>query len=158
MKPNHRWDNYFLSLAAATGSMSKDPSTKVGAVIVGPKREIRCTGFNGFPRGIADDKRLNDRELKLKLVVHAEENCICAAARVGASLEGCTLYLATAENSPKHWEGPPCTRCCVSLIQSGIARIVTRNTGVPRPEWQSDNELSFKLLAEAGIIYSAYLK
>lgn len=59
----HRWDRHFLRLAAEHARMSKDPSTKVGAVIVGPDREIRSAGFNGFPRGIEDtDERLHDRE------------------------------------------------------------------------------------------------
>ena len=57
-----RWDLHFLSLAKAHAMMSKDPSTKVGAIIVGPDLEIRSTGFNGFPRGVIDEEqRLNHR-------------------------------------------------------------------------------------------------
>ena len=72
---SERWDRYFLDLALLNAQMSKDPSTKVGAVIVGPDREVRSMGFNGFPRGIADTReRLECREVKLDLVVHAEMN------------------------------------------------------------------------------------
>ena len=79
-----RWDHHFLQLCLDHARMSKDPSMSVGAVIVGPDREIRSAGFNGFPRGIADTKeRLSDRDVKLQLVVHAEMNAVLAAARVG---------------------------------------------------------------------------
>ena len=60
-----KWDQRFLKLAEHISGWSKDPSTKVGCVVVGEDREIRSTGFNGFPRGIADDAaRLEDREQK----------------------------------------------------------------------------------------------
>ena len=62
-------------LAGHIAGWSKDPSTKVGCVVVGQDREIRSTGFNGFPRGISDDlDRLTDREQKYPLICHAEEN------------------------------------------------------------------------------------
>lgn len=97
---SERWDRHFLELALVNARMSKDPKTKVGAVIVGPDREVRAMGFNGFPRGIADTPaRLEDRDLKLKLVVHAEMNAILNAVRVGVSVKGCTLYLAATDAS-----------------------------------------------------------
>ena len=52
---SNKWDLRFLELARHISDWSKDPSTKVGCVVVGPDREIRSTGFNGFPRGIKDD-------------------------------------------------------------------------------------------------------
>jgi dCMP deaminase len=48
------WDNYFIEMAELIASKSKDPSTQVGCVIVGPDNEIRSTGFNGFPRGVRE--------------------------------------------------------------------------------------------------------
>ena len=60
-----KWDVRFIELAKHISLWSKDPSTKVGCVVVGEDREIRSTGFNGFPRGIDDDdERLMDREKK----------------------------------------------------------------------------------------------
>ena len=53
------WDKRFLELAFHIAGWSKDPSTKVGCVIVGEDREIRSTGFNGFPRGIDDDEAVD---------------------------------------------------------------------------------------------------
>ena len=51
-----KWDLRFIGLAQHISTWSKDPSTKVGCVVVGEDREIRSTGFNGFPRGIDDDE------------------------------------------------------------------------------------------------------
>ena len=83
-----KWDKRFLELAKHISLWSKDPSTKVGCVVVGEDREIRSTGFNGFPRGIEDDHgRLSDRAQKYPLICHAEENAIMHAAGGGVSLK-----------------------------------------------------------------------
>lgn len=136
------WDNWFLGLAKYISTASKDPSTQVGCVIVGPDREIRATGYNGFPRGIADSEdRLNNRELKYSLVVHGEENALLYAARVGVSLKGCTAYVT--------W--PPCTRCAVSMVQAGISDVFYP-AEVEIPErWMKDFTLSQDTLREAGV-------
>jgi deoxycytidylate deaminase len=70
---------------------SKDPVTRVGAVIVGSNKEIRSTGFNGLPRGIADTKlRYDDKEFKIMAVNHAEENAILNCALNDVATKGCT--------------------------------------------------------------------
>jgi dCMP deaminase len=136
------WDARFLRLALHIAQWSKDPSTQVGCVVVGPDREIRSTGFNGFPRGISDSlERLNDREQKYPLVCHAEENAIMHAARIGVSLKGCTAFVT--------W--PPCTRCARSLIQAGILEIAYP-AGLEIPErWREDFAISTQMLGEAGL-------
>ena len=137
-----KWDIRFLKLATHISEWSKDPSTKVGCVVVGPDREIRSTGFNGFPRGIQDsDDRLTNRDLKYPLICHAEENAIMHAARIGLALKGCTAYVT--------W--PPCTRCARSLIQAGVPEIVIPS-GLEIPDrWRDDFEMSMGLLREAGV-------
>lgn len=151
----NKWDRHFLGLALAHARMSKDPNTKVGSVIVGPDRELISAGFNGFPRGIEDtDERLNDRELKLKLIVHAEMNAVLAAARNGIRLKGCTLYLAaTKEETGMVWGGPPCCRCTVEVIQSGITEIVSHPIKDVPSKWHDDLKLAAQLINEAGIKY-----
>tara|TARA_B110000438_G_scaffold278173_1_gene301464 strand:+ start:19925 stop:20359 length:435 start_codon:yes stop_codon:yes gene_type:complete len=136
------WNERFLNLATHISNWSKDPSTKVGCVVVGPDREIRSTGFNGLPRGIEDnDERLNNREIKYPMICHAEENAIMHAARIGISLKDCTAYVT--------W--PPCTRCARSLIQAGIVTVIyPKDTEIPE-RWVSDFELSINMLKEAGI-------
>ena len=138
-----KWDQRFLDLAFHISGWSKDPSTKVGCVVVGADREIRSTGFNGFPRGIEDDDdRLNDRSKKYPLICHAEENAIMHAARIGMPLKGCTAYVT--------W--PPCTRCARSLVQAGVAEVVyPANCEIPE-RWQEDFEISSGMLREAGVV------
>ena len=136
------WDKRFLKLAKHISEWSKDPSTKVGCVVVGPDRDLRSTGFNGLPRGIEDnEERLNNREIKYPLICHAEENAIMHAARIGISLKGCTAYVT--------W--PPCTRCARSLIQAGVSTIVyPENIEIPE-RWMDDFNLSLNMLKEAKI-------
>lgn len=136
------WDLRFLELAKHISGWSKDPSTKVGCVVVGQDREIRSTGFNGFPRGIADDnERLTDRSQKYPLICHAEENAIMHAARIGVSLKGCKAYVT--------W--PPCTRCARSLIQAGVVEVIYP-AGCEVPErWAGDFDMSIGMMKEAGV-------
>jgi dCMP deaminase len=137
-----KWDWRFLRLARHISDWSKDPSTKVGCVVVGPDREIRSTGFNGFPRGIEDsDERLSNRELKYPLICHAEENAIMHAARIGVSLRGCVAYVT--------W--PPCTRCARSLVQAGVSAVVYPASLEIPERWRADFDMSMGMLAEAGV-------
>ena len=138
-----KWDIRFLELAKHISGWSKDPSTKVGCVVVGEDREIRSTGFNGFPRGISDDnERLTDRSQKYPLICHAEENAIMHAARIGISLKGSTAFVT--------W--PPCSRCARSLIQAGIKEIVYPETNEIPERWLEDFTISNGMLLEAGIV------
>ena len=137
-----KWDTRFLELAQHISGWSKDPSTKVGCIVVGEDREIRSTGFNGFPRGIEDDdERLSNRELKYPLICHAEENAIMHAARIGLSLKGCTAYVT--------W--PPCTRCARSLIQAGVVEVVYPESCEVPERWMADFEMSSRMMKEAGL-------
>lgn len=151
---SERWDRHFLGMALYHARMSKDPSTRVGSVIVGPDREILSAGFNGFPRGIADThERLHDREKKLQLVVHAEMNALLAAARTGMRLKGCILFLAATDASGMVWGGPPCTRCTVEIIQVGISEIVSYPIKSAPSKWHNDLTVARGLIEEAGIKY-----
>ena len=74
-----KWDRRYLDIAKSVSQWSKDPSTKVGAVLVRDNR-IVSVGYNGFPEGVDDsEERYNNRELKYDLVVHAEVNAIISA-------------------------------------------------------------------------------
>ena len=151
---SEKWDRHFLGMALYHSKLSKDPSTQVGSVIVGPDREILSAGFNGFPRGIADTtERLNDRDTKLKVGGHAEMNALLAAARTGMRLKGCTLYLAATDDSGLVWGGPPCTRCVVEIIQVGISEIVSFPVKSIPSRWHDDLALARQLIDEAGIKY-----
>ena len=139
---SEKWDKRFLALASHIAGWSKDPSTQVGCVVVGPDREIRSTGFNGFPRGIEDSSaRLENRELKYPLICHAEENAIMHAARIGISLKGCTAYVT--------W--PPCSRCARSLIQAGVDEVVYPTESEIPERWGDDFEIATSMMNEAGL-------
>ena len=137
-----KWDNNFMGLARHIALWSKDPSTKVGAVIVDDRRVIVGHGYNGFPRGVEDSEaRLNDRASKYKHVVHAELNAILNSR---GSLEGCTLY-TTLE---------PCTDCAKAIIQSGITRVVLPDrAGESGSEvtkrWGEDQIIAYRMMDEA---------
>lgn len=108
-----KWDLRFIELALHVADWSKDPSTKVGSVIVAPDRRIVSLGYNGFPRGVTDsEERLNDRPTKYAFVAHAERNALDNA---DVSMRGCILY-STLQ---------PCAECTKSIIQRGITRVVT---------------------------------
>jgi dCMP deaminase len=134
------WDKRFLELAKLVSSWSKDPSTKVGAVIVDDQNIIVSVGFNGFPKGIQDDDRLNHRDSKYQIIVHAENNALMFAKR---PLNDCTIYT---------YPFMPCPRCAGMIIQSGIKRIVTYENTISRHRWDIDFAISRELFHEAKII------
>jgi dCMP deaminase len=139
------WNEYFMKIAHDVALKSKDPSTKVGCVIVGPGHEIRTTGFNGFPRGIdeVDEKRW-ERPVKYKYVEHAERNAIYNAARMGTELLDCTAYMTI----------PPCPDCARGLIQAGIETVVltTVHPLKDREDWKAQLVFALSLLHEAAVM------
>jgi dCMP deaminase len=141
------WDKYHLNIAEAVRQKSKDPSSKIGAVLVDHNRAVISTGFNGFPIGIDETEATRwERPIKYQYVCHAERNAIALAARRGTPTEGATLYMVGM--------GPPtmpCTECAKMIIQAGIVRVVARGFK-PLPEsWVADLEFAAALLRESGI-------
>lgn len=134
---SQKWDLRFLELAKLVGSWSKDPSTKVGAVIVDDYNRIVSVGYNGFPQGIVDNDRLQERDTKYKIIVHGEINAILFANK---PVEGCTLYTIPFE---------PCPRCAGLIIQSRIKRVVAPKNNIAR--WEDDFKISRQLFKEAKI-------
>lgn len=152
---DHRWDRHFLKRCLLASEMSRDPSTAVGAVIVGPDKAQRSDGFNGFARGVKDTpERYADRELKLKLVVHAERNALLNALLAGTQVAGGTIYVAARDvRSGTIWGGAPCTHCLIELIQAGIKHVVTYPAINIPDRWKADLEFSKSILFEAGLTY-----
>lgn len=142
-----KWDRRYLDIAKEVSKWSKDPSSKLGAVVVSKENRIVGTGYNGFPIDVEDsEERYNNRELKYELVVHAEVNALISAE--GKTRES-TLYVYPGWGSPCM-----CTGCCKSAIQSGIKRVV----GLLRPidderfkRWEASLKLAQMMCDEAGI-------
>jgi len=140
------WDEFYVELCYHIATKSKDRSTKLGVVIVGPNNEVLSIGFNGFPRGVDDnEERYHERPLKYKITEHAERNAIYNAARRGISLEGSTMYMP--------YDPTPCTDCTRGIIQVGIERLV--GTNIPFPGkgtlWEEDMEIASELLAQSQV-------
>ena len=140
----NKWYKRYLKLAKEVATWSKDPNTQVGAVVVGSKGHILSQGYNGFPRGIHDsNKRLNDRDLKLSLVVHAEMNAIFNASYSGVSLDGSTIFIHGL---------PACSECAKGIIQVGIKKVVVSKECIEaRPHWNDSWKKSIAMFAEAGV-------
>lgn len=152
MSMNERWCHHFLNLAYQHALMSKDPSTKVGAVIVNDDKLILSAGFNGFPRGLKDsEERLNDRETKLKLIVHAEMNAVLAAAKNGTSINGSTMFICATNKDNKIWGGPACVRCLVESVQAGVKTFVSHKFKDVPSRWEDDLRLSRNLMEELNV-------
>lgn len=102
-----------MDLAAHIAAWSKDPSTKVGAVIVNDDKQVIGIGYNGFPRRVYDgESRYITKASKYLFVSHAERN---ALDNTFTSTKGATLYTTLC----------PCNECTKGIIQRGIKRVVT---------------------------------
>ena len=148
----NKWDKRFMELTydVAEWSSCYKANRHVGAIIVKDNR-ILTTGYNGAPQGVQTcrDKGECMREKlgiasgtrhELCYAVHAEQNAILQAARLGVSLKGATLYCTHQ----------PCVICAKMIINSGITRIVYKE-GYP-------DDFSMQLLSQAGVQVDAYDK
>lgn len=145
-RPAAFWDHFFLTMADHTATASKDPSTKVGCVLVDDRRRVIGVGYNGFPRGVLDlPARYADRPTKYLMVQHAEANAVLQAT---ISTHGATAFVTH----------PPCANCAGILIQAGIKRVVTRH---PAPDLADRFKDSFdaatQMFLEAGV-YQRFIR
>lgn len=137
------WDNFYLNMASSYARASKDPSTKVGAVIIDENKRLVSTGYNGFPRGIEDTpERLNNREIKYSLIIHAECNALLYAK---SDLTNCTIFT---------WPFMPCSSCASKIIQKGIKRVVSLKSENSR--WEQNFLLSKEIFKEAKVDLKIY--
>lgn len=147
-----KWDLRFLEMAKLVSTWSKDPSTKVGAVLVRSDKTIAATGYNGFPMGCDDSPELYlDRDEKLGRVVHAELNCLLSA---NENCSGHTLYLWPPA---KHQCGT-CDRCAAAAIQRRIHRVVSYyDVNAPfKDSWLPTFDRALKMYQEAGVLVDTF--
>lgn len=131
----NKWTQRFLDLAHLVSTWSKDPSTKVGAVIVDPNNRVVSLGFNGFPKGVQDMDI--PRERKLMRTIHAEENALLFAQR---DLSDCSIYVT------HH----PCSNCAAKIIQAGIRRVsISREMG---DRWAHESAEAKLMFSESGVV------
>ena len=112
------WDEYFMQIAETVATKSKDPSSKMGCVIVDPRKRVVSLGYNGMLQGADESKMtLSERPMKYYFAIHSEMNALIFAHQ---DLTGCTVYnrVATCEN---------CLKYC---LQAGIKRFVYKELRV----------------------------
>jgi dCMP deaminase len=141
------WNSWFMEGVYWVASKSKDPKTKIGAIIVKDKR-IVSTGYNGIPIGVQDNVELrHQRPDKYKWYEHGERNAIYAAAKFGISTEEATLYTNAL----------PCADCARGIIQSGIANVYVHQkfsdicNSIQREQWKGHDEATFAMFNESGV-------
>ena len=118
MSKQQEWDEYFLGIADAVSEKSKDPSSKMGCVIVDKNKRVVSLGYNGLVQASDESKlTLSERPMKYHFVIHSEMNAIIFSHQ---DLTGCTIYnrVATCENCLKH------------CLQAGIKRFVYKELRV----------------------------
>ncbi|WP_232612232.1 deaminase [Photobacterium phosphoreum] len=143
-----KWRNRMINLAKYVSLWSLDKS-KVGAVLVSKKGGEITLGYNGFPFGVKDDKRLQDKHQKLNIIVHAEVNAIIAA---GSRASDGELYV---------YGKSICARCAGPIIQSGIKQVFAKKPkeegtyNLPTEEgaidWEEMGRISEGMFKEAKI-------
>jgi dCMP deaminase len=151
------WSCYFFNIAKVVALKSKDPSTKVGCVLVNKDKQIVSTGYNGFPKRMSDTiDRYIDRPFKLTHVCHAEANAVCQAASTGCTAKDTVAFITLQ----------PCMECAKLLIQAGVVEIhflineeynkrreeQLKNSGASALEnWRDAKDAVMDMLKECGV-------
>jgi dCMP deaminase len=142
------WDAYFARIVVDVAAKSQDKSSRYGAVIVDTDNIILATGYNGIPRNITYREAYHNRPDKYMYFVHAEQNAVFNAARVGTPIGGARIYTIH----------PPCAECTKAIIQSGIVEVVYEMPlAIPSADkmdvtdWRMTMDASQEMLYTAGV-------
>jgi dCMP deaminase len=146
-----KWDKRFMELTETIANWSScyKQDRSIGAIVVKDKR-ILTTGYNGAPAGIMSCKEKGEclrqklgipsgKQHELCFAIHAEQNAIIQAAKLGVSISGATLYCTHQ----------PCTICSKMIVNAGIIRVVYKH---PYPD-----EFSLQILNEANVLMEQFL-
>ncbi len=137
------WEEYFMEITELVAKRSTCLRREVGAIIV-KDRHILSTGYNGPPKGVPHCDEIggclrqqmnipSGQRHEICRAVHAEQNAIIQAAKLGINIEGSDMYVTTH----------PCFICAKMIINAGIKRIFIKQ-GYP-------DELSANILREADL-------
>lgn len=169
------WNETFFNLCKTFAERSKDTSTKIGAVIVGPRQDIRSMGFNGFPRGVIDNW-MDDRTIQKVQTMKrelgqyqwsatCEDRMKFIESRINdremklmltEHAERNAIYNAASTGTPLHGcviyvNGlPPCHECARAIIQAGITAVHYLCDEVPE-RWELSCRVGRIMLDEAMI-------
>lgn len=118
------WDEYFMEVANAIAKRATCDRGRSGCVIA-RDQQLLVTGYVGSPVGFPHCDDVGHQFKKMMhedgtvtqhcvRTVHAEQNAISQAARMGVALQGSTLYCRMT----------PCRVCAMLIINCGIIRVV----------------------------------
>lgn len=140
-----KWDIRFMQMAYLVSGWTSCfmEGRAIGAIIVKDKR-VMTTGYNGAPQGMKTCKERGEcmrrklsipsgQRAELCYAIHAEQNAIVQAAKLGISIEGATLYCTHQ----------PCSICAKIIVNAGIKRVIYQQ-GYPDP-------FTLEIFSEAGI-------
>jgi dCMP deaminase len=140
------WDSYFLEIAKLVATRATCPRRSVGAVIV-RDRHILATGYNGAPSGLrhcpehGGERDWPDGCLRAGHCIralHAEQNALLQAAKIGIACAGATIYVTCQ----------PCNACAKMIINAGIDRVIY--------EGEYPDDFSKELFRESGMSVFRY--
>ncbi len=151
------WHTLWMSMCYLVSMKSKDPSTKVGCVIIGEENNLLSIGYNGPPRGMNDRNPQNFmRPHKYLIFEHGERNAIYNAGRNGTPLLGSTLYIT--------WV--PCSDCARGVIQTGVKSVIIHKQGMTAyrmsregediHSWEESCDMALSMFDECGVEYHWY--
>lgn len=144
---DNKWYKYFMNVAEESGKLSRDPKTKVGAVIVHNKR-IKSTGFNGAPSTFPDELvPVNSDgetliEKKNTYMCHAELNAILNYDGQITDLKNADMYVTVS----------PCSRCACMIAQVGIKRVIYKE----KYHRKEETDAAEYILSKCGVEYIDY--
>ncbi len=141
------WDEFFMLHVYLVASKSKDPSTKIGAVLVRDNTLI-SEGYNGFCRKVRDNiiERWKRPE-KYSWIEHGERNSIFNAARNGIKTLDSVMFT----------NGLPCVDCARATIQAGVKEVVLHTQwenewkNIMMDKWKGYDVISAQMFKEAGV-------
>ena len=122
-----------MALAKEVAKRSHDDETQVGCVLVhNQSNAIIATGYNGFVRGAPDGKLPTTRPDKYKYIVHAEMNMVANCAKLGISMDNCTLVCTMS----------PCITCARVLYQCGLTEVIVESLYKDYKELETMNDIT----------------
>lgn len=138
------FDEWIMGMVYETARKSKDPSTKIGTVIVRDGHPI-LFGYNGIAQRVKDLPSRMVRPIKYKWTEHSERNALYCGTKMGISAKGTTLYT----------QAMPCVDCARGIINAGIVKVVihkqTQNLYKKLPQWALDCKITKQMFKEAGV-------
>ena len=128
-----KWDARFMELAWVISNWAScfQPNRKIGCVIVKNKRIVTTRKKQGIESGT---------RAELCYAIHAEQNAIIQAAKLGSSIDGATLYCTHQ----------PCVICAKMIVNAGITRVVYEE-GYP-------DEFAREMLEEGGVALERFVR